>query len=118
MFELKRQDYPNLGENVVVGWKKSDGSVFGGTEGVALGVLGDEDFGEYLVIDRSTYQDSFKSALFDMNILDLMVFPVDEIDLIRKKGVRKRPPGVSEKYSYIPRFCSDPCFLQERQTKY
>lgn len=90
-----------MGEDVVVGWKKADGSVLGGTEGVALGVLGDEDSGEYLVIDRSTYQDSFKSALFSMNILDLRVFPVNEIDLIRKRDVRKRPPGVSEKYTWV-----------------
>ena len=98
---MERRDYPKLGEDVVVGWKKADGSVLGGTEGVTLGVLGDEDSGEYLVIDRSTYQDSFKSALFDMNILDLKVFPMNEIDLIRKRDLRKRPPGVSEKYTWL-----------------
>ena len=54
-----------------------------------------------MVIDRSTYQDSFKAALFSMNILDLRVFPVNEIDLIRKRDVRKRPPGVSEKYTWL-----------------
>jgi hypothetical protein len=101
VIDLERRDYPKLGENVVVGWKKADGSVLGGTEGVALGVLGDEDSGEYLVIDRSTYQDSFKSALFDMKILDLKIFPVDEIDFIKKRDVRKRPPGVSEKYTWL-----------------
>jgi len=90
-----------LGEAVTVTWKNADSSVCGGTEGVALGVLGDEDTGEYLVIDRSTYQDSFKSALSFLNILDLRVVPMNEIDLIRKTNVRKRPPGISEKFTMI-----------------
>ena len=63
---MERRDYPKLGEDVVVGWKKADGSVLGGTEGVTLGVLGDEDSGEYLVIDRSTYQDSLSSRLYSI----------------------------------------------------
>ena len=101
MVGLDERYYPKLGEAVVVTWKKTDTSAFGGTEGVALGVLGDKVSGEYLVIDRSTYRDSFKSALFFLNLLDLKVVPVNEIDFIRKTNVRKRPPGISEKFSMV-----------------
>lgn len=99
MIELEGRYFPDLGEPLAVTWKKSDGSARGGTEGVVLGVLGDEISGAYLVIDRSTYQDSFKSTLFSLNILDLRVIPVNEIDSIMKTKVRKRPPGISEKFT-------------------
>jgi hypothetical protein len=92
---------PKLGEAVVVVWKKMDESACGGTEGVVLGVLGDEVSGEYLIIDRSTYQDSFKSALFFLNILDLRVVPIQDVDLIRKTNVRQRPPGISEEFNML-----------------
>lgn len=92
---------PKLGEVVVVVWKKMDGSACGGTKGVVLGVLGDQVSGEYLVIDRSTYQDSFKSALFFLNILDLRVVPMQDVDLIRKTSVRQRPPGISEEFNML-----------------
>jgi len=98
--ELER-DYPKLGEAVAVVWRKADGSACGGTEGAVLGVFGDTASGEYLVIDRSTYQDSFKSALFFLNILDLRVVPTQDVDLIRKTNVRRRPPGISEDFNML-----------------
>lgn len=87
---------PESGDAVAVVWKKADGLARGGTEGVVLGILGDDVSGEYLVIDRSTYQDAFKSALFSLGILDLMIIPVAEIESIRATDLRKRPPGVYE----------------------
>ena len=101
MTGLEEQYHPKLGEAVVVSWEKEDGTGCGGTEGVIIAVLSDEVSGKYLVIDRSTYQNSFKSALFSMNILDLRVLPVNEICLINKTDVRKRPPGISEKYTWV-----------------
>jgi hypothetical protein len=92
---------PILGEKVAIIWKKQDAAVYGGTEGVVLGVVGDEVSGEYLVIDKSTYQDSFKSALLFLNILDLEVIPMQEIDLIKKISIRQRPPGISEEFNMI-----------------
>jgi hypothetical protein len=92
---------PKFGEAVTVIWKKADKGAYGGTEGLSLGILGDEITGKYLIIDRSSYQDSFKSALLFLNILDLKVVPLQEIDLIKKTKVRKRPPGISEEFSMI-----------------
>jgi hypothetical protein len=95
------QYHPKFGEAVAVAWKKPDGSACGGTEGFVLGVLGDQVSGEYLVIDRSTYEDSFKSALFFLNILDLRVVPMQYVDLIKKTSIRQRPPGISEEFNMI-----------------
>lgn len=89
---------PKLGEAVVVVWKKMDESAWGGTEGVLLGVTGDKVSGEYLVIDRSTYQDSLKSALSLLDIFDLRVLPINNVELIRKADLRRRPPGISENF--------------------
>ena len=85
-----------VGENVAVIWKKQDNSAYGGTDGVVLGVVGDEISGKYLIIDRSTYADSFKSILPFLNILDLRVIPLQEVNLFEKLEVRKRPPGILE----------------------
>lgn len=95
--DLEQYD-PKLGERVVVAWRKSDGSACGGTEGVLLGVSGDKVSGEYLVIDRSTYQGSFKSALSLLNILDLRVLSMNDVEVIRKADLRRRPPGISENF--------------------
>jgi hypothetical protein len=92
---------PRFGDAVAIAWKKADGSACGGTEGFVLGTLGDEVTGQFLVIDRSTYQDSFKFALFSLNILDLRVVPKQDIDSIKKTNVRQRPPGVSEEFSML-----------------
>ena len=89
---------PKLGEAVVVVWKKTDESACGGAEGVLLGIAGDKVSGEYLIIDRSTYQDSFKSALSLLDIFDLRVLPINNVKLIRKADLRRRPPGISENF--------------------
>jgi len=87
---------PKLGEAVVVVWKREDGSARGGAEGVVLGVTGDKVSGEYLIIDRSTYQNSLKSVLFSLGILDLKIIPVAEVESTKTIDLRKRPPGVYE----------------------
>jgi len=94
---LEKHDL-KTGEAVVVSWKKPDGSAYGGTEGVILGITGDKVSGEFLVIDRSTYHDSFKSALSLLDILDLRVIPLDNVEMMRKTGLRLRPQGVSETF--------------------
>jgi hypothetical protein len=96
-----KQYSPRFGEAVAVAWKKADGSACGATEGVVLGTFGDEVSGQFVVIDRSTYQDSFKSALFFLNIFDLKVVPKPDVDLIKKTNVRQRPPGVSEEFTML-----------------
>lgn len=90
-----------VGENVAILWEKQDKSAHGGTDGVVLGVVGDEISGKYLIIDRSTYQDSFKSMLPFLNILDLKVIPLQEVTLFAKMDVRKRPPGILESSNLI-----------------
>ncbi len=90
---------PKLGEAVAVVWKKEDDTAYGGTEGFVLGVIGDKVSGKYLVLDRSTYQDSFKSAIFSLDILDLKVIPLENVELIEKTDVRQRPPGSNEKFT-------------------
>ncbi len=87
---------PKLGEGVTVVWKRKEGSALGGTEGVVVGVMGDEVSGEYLILDRSTYQNSLKSVLFSLGILDLKVIPVAEIESTKARDLRTRPPGISE----------------------
>ena len=82
----------------MVSWKKPDVSAYGETEGVVLGITGDKVSGEYLVIDRSTYHDSFKSSLSLLGILDLKVIPLDNVEMIKKTSLRLRPPGVSETF--------------------
>jgi hypothetical protein len=90
-----------VGENVAILWEKQDKSAHGGTDGVVLGVVGEEVSGKYLIIDRSTYQDSFKSILPFLSILDLRVIPLNEISLFAKMDVKKRPPGISENSNMI-----------------
>jgi len=86
-----------VGKTATVEWKKKDGSVFGGTEGVVLGVTGNKVRGEYLVIDKSTYQNSLKSILFSLGIMDLETIPLTEVKSIKTTNLRKRPPGIHEK---------------------
>ena len=86
-----------IGKAVTVGWKKKDGLVFGRTEGVVLGVTGDKVSGEYLVIDKSTYQNSLKSVLFSLGIMDLETIPLAEVESTKTTELRKRPPGIHEK---------------------
>ena len=83
----------------MVEWKKENGSACGGTEGFVLGVAGDEASGEYLVLDRSTYKDSFKSNMFSLDILDLKVIPIKDVELIEKADMRQRPPGNHETFT-------------------
>lgn len=80
-------------------WKREDGSACGGTEGTVLGVTGDEVCGEYLVLDRSTYQGSFKSDLLSFDILDLRVVPLKDVESVERTGMRRRPPGIDESCS-------------------
>ena len=87
---------PKLGDAVTVTWTKPDESAYGGTEGVVIGITGDKISGEYLIIDRSTYRDSFKSALSLLGIFDFKVIPLSEIASIKKAELRKRPPGATE----------------------
>jgi hypothetical protein len=86
-----------LGEAVVVVWKKADGSAIGGTEGLVVAKTGDKVSGEYIVLDRSTYQDSLKSVLFSLGFLDLKAIPIAEIESAKTVDLRKRPPNVQEK---------------------
>ena len=90
---------PELGESVAVVWKKENGTASGGTEGFVLGIAGDEISGEYLVIDQRTHQDSFKSNIFSLDILDLKVIPIKYVELIEKTDMRRRPPGSSEEFT-------------------
>ncbi|MFX0117170.1 MAG: hypothetical protein ACFFB3_21675 [Candidatus Hodarchaeota archaeon] len=92
-----KQHGPKMGEAVVVVWKKEDGTACGGTEGFVLGVAGDEVSGEYLVLDRSTYQDSFKSNILSLGILDLKVIPMKCVEMLEKTDMRRRPPWSYEK---------------------
>jgi hypothetical protein len=87
-----------LGDAVIVTWNKSDESAYGGAEGVVFGITGDKIAGECLIIDGSTYDASFKSALSLLNIFDFRVIPVSEIVSIKKTGLRKRPPGATESF--------------------
>jgi len=91
------ENRPKIGDAVTVLWAKPDETVYGGTEGVILGVAGDQASGRYLIIDRSTYKDSFKSALSTLGLFDFRVIPIDHIESIEKTKLRERPPGVSEK---------------------
>jgi hypothetical protein len=84
---------------VVAVWKKEDGAACGGTEGFVLGVAGDKVSGEYLVLDRSTYQGSLKSELFSLDIFDLKVIPMKDVELIEKTNMRQRPPGIYENFT-------------------
>ena len=90
------ENRPKIGDAVTVRWAKPDNTVYGGTEGVILGVAGDEASGRYLIIDRSTHKDSFKSALSTLGLFDFRVVPIDHIESIKKTKLRERPPGVSE----------------------
>ncbi len=99
-----KQYRPTLGDAVTVVWKNDETQTCGGTEGYVLGVigdefLGDEYLGEYLVIDRKTNQDSFKSNLFLLGLLDLKIIPMKKIKSITKTELRKRPPGSEETFS-------------------
>lgn len=96
-----KQYRPKMGEAVTLVWKKEDGTARGGTEGVVLGVTGDKVSGEYLVLDRSTYQDSFKSNIFSLGILDLKVIPISHVEKIEEVDMRKRPPESYEKITSI-----------------
>jgi len=86
---------------VVVVWKKENGTARGGTEGFVLGVVGDAVSGEYLVIDRSTYQGSFKSNILSLGIFDLKVIPISHVEKIEEVDMRKRPPESYEKITSI-----------------
>lgn len=94
-----KQYRPKLGEAVAVVWKKEDGTACGGTEGFVLGVAGDEVSGEYLVLDQRTHQDSSKSNIFSLDLLDLRVIPLKNVNMIEKTDIRRRPPGSSEKFT-------------------
>jgi len=98
LIDLK-QNRPKLGEAVVVVWKKEDGTACGGTEGFVLGVVGDEVSGEYLVLDRSSYQDSFKSNILSLGILDLKVIPMKCVEMLEETDMRRRPPWSYEKFT-------------------
>lgn len=80
-------------------WKNDNEQTCGGTEGYVLGVIGDAVYGEYLVIDRKTNQDSFKSKIFSLRLLDLKVIPMKNVESITKTEMRKRPPGSVENFS-------------------
>jgi len=84
---------------VVAVWREENGKACGGTEGVVLGVTGDEVSGEYLVLDRNTFQDSFKSNIFSLDILDLKVIPMKYVKMIEKTDMRRRPSGSHEKFT-------------------
>lgn len=90
-----------VGDNVAVLWQNQDKSSHGGTEGVVLGIVGDEISGKFLIIDRSSYQDSFKNMLPFLNILDLRVIPIGDLIGFTKLNVRKRPPGILENSNLI-----------------
>jgi hypothetical protein len=84
------------GDRIAVFWKNQDSSALGGTEGYMVGRVGDKVSGEFLVIDRSTYQDSLKAALFSLGIFDFRTVPLQDIEAINRLDLRERPPGVSE----------------------
>lgn len=88
------------GQRVAIIWKKQDDSALGGTEGVILGIVGDEASEKYVVIDRSTYENSLKSAILSLGLLDLKVVPVKEIVEFARFDLRKRPPGVYENFTW------------------
>jgi len=98
MLNLK-QYRPKLGDAVTVIWENDNEQTCGGTEGFVLGVVGDDASGEHLVIDRKTNQDSFKSKLFLLGLLDLQVIPMKNVESITKTEMRKRPPGSIENFS-------------------
>lgn len=92
---------PKLGDAIVVVWKDENGTACGGTEGLVLGVTGNGVSGEYLVLDRSTYQDSFKSEMFSLGLLDLKVIPMKDAELIEKTDLRRRPPSSFEDFNLL-----------------
>lgn len=90
-----------MGESVAVAWKNEANTACGGTEGFVLGVVGDELSGECIVLDRSTYQDSFKSEISALGILDLRVIPMKHVERIQRTELRRRPLGISEDFNML-----------------
>lgn len=87
---------PKTGDYIAVSWKKKDGSLWGGTEGYVLGTINDSDGRPYLLLDRSTYKNSLKAALFSLSLLDLWMTPLSEVESILEIDQRDRPPGIKE----------------------
>jgi hypothetical protein len=87
---------PSVGDYIALTWKKSDNSIWEGTEGFVLGTFQDNKRPQYLVIDRSTYDLSLKSVFYSLGLLDLFVVDTSEIESILELNQRERPPGTRE----------------------
>ena len=88
---------PKPGDYIALTWKKQDNSIWGGTEGYVLGTVEGSDSQPYLVLDRSTYNKSFKSVLFSLGLFDLWMVPTSEVESVLNLSYRERPPGINEK---------------------
>ena len=91
------QGSPKSGDCIALTWKKEDGSFWGCTEGYVLGIFEDNCSQPYLVLDRSTYDNSLKSALYTLGLLDLWIVPTSEIEVIVDLDQKERPPNIIER---------------------
>ena len=90
-----------VGDYACFTWKKPDGSSIGASEGLFLGLFGDETIGKFLVFDRTCYKDSFKASVFSLGVHDLKLIPVDDIAVVQKRQLRERAPNFSEHFRFI-----------------
>ena len=90
-----------VGDSACITWKKPDGSAIGGTEGLFLGLFGNDTIGKFLVFDRSCYKDSLKASVFSLGIHDLKIIPADDIDIVNRRQLRERPSNSSERFRFI-----------------
>ncbi len=98
---LEETNELKVGDSACISWKKSDGSAIGGTEGLFLGLIGDDTIGKFLVFDRSCYKDSFKASVFSLGIHDLKIIPADCVDTVNKLQLRDRPPNLPERFRFL-----------------
>lgn len=98
---LDETNHLRVGESVVIAWKKADGSALGGSEGLLVGLFGDDTLGKFVVLDRSCYKDSFKASVFALGIHDLKVIPFQDIASVERRQLRERPPNFPERFSFL-----------------
>jgi hypothetical protein len=91
---------PKSGDYVALTWKKEDMSIWGGTEGFVVGTVEDGNSKQYLILDRSTYNNSLKSVLFSLGLFDFWLAPTSDIESVLSLSQRERPPGISEKMHF------------------
>ena len=90
-----------VGDYACFTWKKPDGSAIGASEGLFLGLHGDDAIGKFLVFDKSCYKESFKSSIFSLGIHDLKIIPAEDIDIVNRHQLRERPPNMPKRFRLL-----------------